>query len=121
MRKILILIFVFVLSACGISQKEMAMHDADFAGCERIVTSTKHLIYKCPSGMEWVWETKRQDASVMLKTVKDVDWDAVNADTDHTLVEVVLRKSENCTEKFYYRTMVKPSDGEKTYAIIGCK
>ncbi|MBR3148132.1 MAG: hypothetical protein IKF41_02175 [Alphaproteobacteria bacterium] len=121
MRKILISIFVSILSACGISQKEMAMHDADFTGCERIVTSAKHLIYKCPSGMEWVWETKRQDAEVMLKAVKDIDWAVANADTEHTLVEVVLRKSENCAEKFYYRTMVKPTSGEKMYAVIGCK
>ena len=71
--------------------------------------------------MAWVWETKRQDADEMFKTVKDIDWTVANADTEHTLIEVVLKRSEICPERFYYRTTEKSVDGKDAYTIVGCK
>ena len=120
MKKILSLILVVVLSACGFSQKEIAMHDDDFKGCQRIATHARHLVYKCPSGMEWVWETARQHTDTMFKTLKEIDLDTAIVDKEHVLVVVVFGKSKFCSEKFHYRT-IKSVNGKAVYTVIGCK
>ena len=123
MKKILTLTSVLALAACGQSL-DVTQHDADFAGCERVDTTKTHLVYKCPSDMEWIKEVKKQEPNALFFEGGALVWDDVNADKDHTYVEVVLdTKSEACKENFHYRTMVKPfnTDTKEFFAVQGCK
>ena len=119
MKKVLALTSVLALAACG--QDVAKQHDADFAGCERIDTNATHLVYKCPADMERFVEIKKQEPTGLFKMRGSLNWDEVNADTEHVYVEVVKPHSEDCVENFHYRTMVKPVNGEEMYAVKTCK
>ena len=123
MKKILCLTSVLALAACGFSNENVAEHDADFAkyNCERIAKSAVHLVYKCPADLDWVKEIKKQEPNTIFKSGHGFDWDVVNADTEHVLIEVA-QGGEGCKENFHYRTMIKPinKNGEN-YAFKGCK
>jgi len=122
MKKIFVLGSVLALAACGFSKEDIAMHDADFVGCERIDTSKLHLVYKCPSNMEWIQAVKQQEPTAQFRTGRGFDWDAVNADVEHTLVEVASGSEGGyCKENFHYRTIVKPINTEEMYAVVSCK
>ena len=129
MKKIIALISVLALAACGISQEDIAKQDADFAGCERIATSATHLVYKCPSNQEWIVNLKKEgrEPNALFQNGKGLEgdwWNVANADKKHTLVEVVYGKyGKGCKENFHYRTVVKPINVEtqEFYALIGCK
>lgn len=121
MKKIFVLGSVLAVAACGM---DVAKHDADFVGCERVDTTKTHLVYKCPSNMERFAEIKTQTPNAMFKEGGNLVWDDVNADTENTYVEVVLGVAENCQENFHYRTMVKPmnkDNAEEMYAVTSCK
>lgn len=124
MKKIIALTSVLALAACGISSEQIAQHDADFAGCERVDTTNIHLVYKCPSTMEWVAKVKDQEPNALFQQGGNLNWDEVNADTGYTYVEVVPSKpGTDCKENFHYRTMVKPFNREtrEFFAVLGCK
>lgn len=120
MKKVLALTSVLALAACGQSL-DVAQHDADFTGCERIDTTKTHLVYKCPANMERFAEVKKQEATVMFKEGGALVWDEVNADKENIYVEVVAGNDAGCMEGFHYRTMVKPQNGEEMYAVVSCK
>lgn len=121
MKKVMALTSVLALAACGFSQEQIAQHDADFAGCERVDTTKMHLVYKCPADMERFVEIKKQEPTVLFKMPGSLNLDEVNADTEHVYVEVVKPYSKDCVENFHYRTMVKPVNGEEMYAVKTCK
>ena len=124
MKKIIALTSVLALAACGISSEQIAQHDADFAGCERVDTTKTHLVYKCPSNLEWIVNVKKSEPTALFQTGGGLIWDDVNADTEHTYVEVVPSKpGTDCKEDFHYRTMVKPFNREtrEPFAVVGCK
>lgn len=121
MKKIFVLGSVLALAACG---PDVAKHDADFAGCERVDTTKTHLVYKCPSSQEWLAAVKKQTPNAQFKEGGNLNWDEVNADKENTYVEVVFGVSEGCKENFHYRTMIKPmnkDNAEEFYAFIGCR
>ena len=121
MKKFFVLGSVLALAACGM---DVAKHDADFVGCERVDTTKTHLVYKCPSNMERFAEIKTQTPNAMFQEGGNLVWDEVNADKENTYVEVVLGVAENCQENFHYRTMVKSmnkDNAEEMYAVISCK
>ena len=121
MKKILLLTSVLALVACG-NSIDTAEMDSYFAGCERVDTTKAHLVYKCPSSQEWIAEVKKQEPNALFQSGGNLNWDEVNADTEHTYVEVVSSKAgAECKEAFHYRTMVKPVNDEEWYAVIGCK
>jgi hypothetical protein len=120
MKKSLLLVSVLALAACG-NSIDVAQHDADFTGCERIASDEQHLVYKCPSDMEWIVNVKKQEPNALFQYGSNLNLDEINADTEHTYVEVVPSKpGTDCKENFHYRTMVKPISKEP-YAVIGCK
>ena len=121
MKKVLTLASVLALAACGFSQEQIAQHDADFAGCERVDTSKTHLVYKCPANMERFAEVKAQEPTAMFMDGSALNFDEVNADKEHVYVEVVAKNDGDCKDGFHYRTMVKPVNGEEMYAVISCK
>ena len=114
---------VLALAACGFSQEQIAQHDADFAGCERVDTNKMHLVYKCPANMERFTEIMKQEPNVMFLVNGALAWDEINADKEHVYVEVVGRGDNTCEENFHYRTMVKPADfvTKEYYAVFSCK
>ena len=123
MKKIFALTSVLALAACGVSS-DIAEHDASFAGCERIATSEKHLLYKCPASQEWYKNLKKQKPTAMFKYNFDdqgISIEALSKDKDFAYVEVVLNESAGCKENFHSRVIIKPVDGDKNYAFIGCK
>ena len=123
MKKIFVLVSVLALAACGLSKNEVAENDALFAqyNCERIVKSASHLVYKCPVDLEWFATVKQNEPNALFMSGKGFDWDAVNSDTEHFLVEVVPG-SEGCKENYHFRTMIRPINNDKEYyAFIGCK
>lgn len=122
MKKVLILTSVLALAACSYTLEQ---HDADFAGCERVDTSEKHLVYKCPADMAIFDEVKTIEPNTFFFEKGALVWDEVNADKEHIYVEVVLDKeaAEDCDEDFHYRVMVKPFNMKtmEVYAVAGCK
>lgn len=120
MKKIFVLGSVLAVAACGM---DVAKHDADFAGCERVDTTKTHLVYKCPSNMDRFAEVKNQVPTAMFQEGANLNWDEVNADKENVYVEVVSSKAgTDCKENFHYRTMVKPMNNtEEMYAVISCK
>ena len=122
MKKVFALTSVLALAACGQSL-DVAQHDADFAGCERIDTTKTHLVYKCPANMDRFAEIKKQEANALFFEGGALVWDDVNADKEHVYVEVVKPYSNECVEDFHYRTIVKPVNTETKdwYAVISCK
>jgi hypothetical protein len=125
MKKIFVLGSVLALAACG-QQIDVAQHDADFAGCERVDTTKIHLVYKCPSNMDRFAEIKKQEPTALFQMGGGLNWDDVNADKENTYVEVVFGKYGKigeCAEDFHYRTMVKPFNTEtkEMFAVVSCK
>ena len=121
MKKVLTLTAVLVLAACGFSQNQVAQHDARFAGCERVETTWLHLVYKCPSDMEWIQEAKKQEPNAMFKQGSILVRNNVNADIEHTYVEVVPGRFRQCKD-FHYRVMIRPFDAKSKeyFAFAGC-
>lgn len=127
MKKTLILTSFIGLIVFGANATTIEEHDADFTGCERVDTTEEHLVYKCPSDVEWVQNIKNSgvEPNAMFQTGGELNFDVVNSDTEHTYVEVVRGKYGKgyCEEDFHYRTMVKPINFEtdEYYAVVGCK
>lgn len=125
MKKSLLLVSVLALAACG-NSIDVAKHDARFAEwkCERIASDEQHLVYKCPSDLEWIVNVKKQEPNALFQNGSNLNWDEINADTEHTYVEVVPSEpGTDCKENFHYRTMVvKPivPESGKFFAVIGC-
>ena len=119
MKKFLILT-AFALAACGQSM-DVAQHDKDFSGCERIETNRMHLVYKCPSDNERFAGIKNEEPNVLFISGGNLIWDDVNADTDHIYVEVVPT-SDGCDADYHYRVMVKPFNTEtrEYFAVTVC-
>lgn len=122
MKKYFALISILGLAACGNSM-DVSKHDARFAewGCERFAADEQHLVYKCPSNLEWIVSLKKEQPTGMFLT-----WGNDEAliketakDESVTLVEVVLGDSNGCKDDFHYRTMIRPI-GEEPYAFLGC-
>ena len=121
MKKILALTSVLALVACG--KSATAELDAHFAGCERVDTTEKHLVYKCPSSQDWIAAVKEQEPNALFMEDGNLVWEDVNADVENTYVEVVLGESAGCKENYHFRTMVKPFNTEtkELFAVVGCK
>ena len=121
MKKVLTLTSILALAACGQSL-DVAQHDADFAGCERVDTSRTHLVYRCPANMERFAEIMKQEPTVMFVEKGALVWDEVEADAEHVYVEVTS-KFHDCVDGFGYRTKVKPFNAEtkEFYAVASCK
>ncbi len=122
MKKTSLLISVLALAACG-NSIDVAKHDARFAEwkCERIASNEQHLVYKCPSDLEWIVNLKNQEPNAPFRMFGDDEAliRETAKDTSVTLVEVVLGDSAGCKEDFHYRTMVKPIS-EELYTVVGC-
>ena len=127
MKKSLLLVPVLALAACGNSiDIDVTQHDARFAEwkCEKIESNEQHLVYKCPSDLEWIKSVKEKEPDALFQTGGALNWDEINADTEHTYVEVVPSEPKTyCEENFHYRTMVKPFNLEtrEYFAVTGCK
>ena len=119
MKKVVALTSVLVLAACG---NDVAKHDADFAGCERIETTEFHLVYKCPADQEWVQQVKQMQPNGKFKAGGYLNLEELYADTANVYVEVALNNKDVCKEDFTVRTMIaKPVQGGGDWAFIGCK
>ena len=118
--KKLCLISILALAACGNAQDEYFA----VGGCERIATTEQHLLYKCPASQEWYQNLKTQEPNAMFRynfDEQDISIEALSKDTEFAYVEVVLNEPVGCKENFHYRTIIRPVDGDKNYAFIGCK
>jgi len=122
MKKHLALISVLALAACG-NSVDVSKHDARFAGwnCERIATNEQHLVYKCPSDLQWIVDLKKNEPNAKFLTWGDdeVLIKETAKDEKVALVEVVLGVSAGCKDDFHYRTMIRPI-GEEYWAYLGC-
>lgn len=123
MKKFLTLMSMLFLMACN-NQTDVALHDADFPGCERIHTNKVHLVYRCPEDslkhkVVKVVEVQPDSVFKMQEGLPSVD--EINAETGYTYIEVVLGESEQCVENFYYRELIKTSKkNNKLYVAIKC-
>ena len=128
MKKVIALTSILALAACssGISQEEIAKHDADFAqwNCERIATSNRHLVYKCPTSKH-LSNIRKEQPNGDLSTYDGQENLIVETSKDEsvTMIEVVLGDSGNCKENFHYRTVIRPIDYQtkEPYAFFGCR
>ena len=124
MKNILVLGSVLALAACCFTPEEVAQHDEYFAqfGCERVDRKKIHLVYKCPSNVEWLNTLKQQEPTHKFFQNGSLNWEEVNADAEHIYVEVVNVKGGACEEIFHYRVMIRPLDKEtkQPYAVLVC-
>jgi len=125
MKKILFFASLMVFVVCCANAVTVEEHDADFVGCQRVDTTEEHLVYKCPSDMEWIVNLKNSgvEPSGLFYEGGNLNWEEINADIENTYIEVVLIDSNGCKEDFHYRTMIKPFNIEtkEPFAVSGCK
>ena len=118
MKKLSFILPVMVLMASGSGYKE---YDSVFVGCERIETTEKHLVYKCPADQEWAVAVKALEPNGMFKTGGDLNLSELYADKDYVYAEVVFNDPGMCKEDFTIRTMIAEPNSDKYWAFIGCK
>ena len=109
MKKFLIILIVFLVAACD-SKVDLQMHDANFPGCQRIDTHSKHLVYKCPARyyQHRVVREKEVKAGAVFKRSQGLpSIREIRADRRHSYVEVVLNSSKWCNEGYYYRELAR--------------
>ena len=124
MKKLFLILPVVVLAACG-SEKDYSKYDSKFVGCERIDTTSFHLVYKCPADQEWAQAVKQMQPNGKFKAGGKLRMAELYADTDHVYAEVSFGDSsdnEECKESFTIRTMIaEPVEGGDNWAFIGCR
>lgn len=118
MKKLSFIFPVMTLMACGSDYKE---YDSVFVGFERIETTEKHLVYKCPADQEWVVAVKTLEPNGMFKTGGDLNLSELYADKDYVYVEVAFNDLGVCKEDFTIRTMIAEPNSDTYWAFIGCK
>ncbi len=87
MKFLLLILPVLVLGGCYNDSKNIENTMTD---CERIAKTSTHIVYKCPSDLEWVQNVKALESSG-----KWVDWSGLDKtkipdmtnDTEYTYVE----------------------------------
>ena len=115
MKKLLLILPVAALAACGQEQKTLV------SGCEKVVTSeTGGDIYKCPMSEELA-AVQAMEANVMFGSIEGLDVATVVSDTENAYVNV-YGKCE-AEGQVAYRVMVKKPtiDGKAMYAVEICK
>ena len=117
MKKLLLILPVMALAACGQEQKTLV------SGCEQIGADEYGAIYKCPITEELVaiQESKAPDA--MFRSDCGVDIAEIAKDAEHIYVN--LDKDGTCEGEgtVMYRVMVKnPTiDGKAMYTVVTCR
>lgn len=106
------------LVACG---KEEEKQPDMFATCEQIEVTDEHLVYKCPSTLEWIAAVKAVEPNGVFKTGGNLNLAELFADTENTYVEVALNDAGKCAEDFTVRTMIAEPKEDAMWAVIGCK
>ena len=125
MKKLLLVLPVVALAACSSDIKDIENTMAQWA-CEQIAKTSTHIVYKCPSSLEWVKNVK-----TLEPTGKWVDWSGIDEtkvsemakDTEYTYVEVAFDQpgwNKTCEEDYTMRTMLK-EPSEEDWAFVGCR
>ena len=118
--KKLFLILPVVLCAVACTQ-DYGEYDSMLPGCERIETSTKHLVYRCHTDQEWIQSVKQTVANGAFKFGDKMDLAGMFADPDYTYVEIAFDDKGFCAQDFTIRTMVSDPYGETPWAVVGCR
>lgn len=121
MKKLLLILPVAALAACGQEQKTLV------SGCEKIAANeTIGEVYKCPMSEELA-AIQAMEANAMFVSFEGLDAAAMAADAENVYVNVAgACKTEvegQVTEGRDYRVMVKnPTiDGKAMHAVEICK
>lgn len=125
MKKLFLILPVLALVGCNSDGKDID-NEMNGYGCEKITQTSTHIVYKCPSSLEWVKNVK-----VLEPTGKWVDWSGIDKakisemakDPEYTYVEFAFDQpgwTKLCKENYTMRTMLK-EPGEEDWAFIGCK
>ena len=116
----LILSIVLCATACT---KDYSEYDSlsMLTDCERIETSTEHLVYKCPANTPWIQSVKQVEANSAFKLVGNLNLTELYKDSEHTYIEIAFKDNDRCRESFSIRTMISNPDEGAPWAYVGCK
>ena len=117
MKKLLLILPVVALAACGSEQKTLV------SGCEKILSNeVAGDVYKCPMS-EDLAAIQALEANAMFKTTDGLDVAAIAADTENVYINVFAEDKCPAEGQVWYRVMVKnPTfDGKAMYAVELCR
>ena len=123
MKKLLFILPVIALVGCNSDVKEI---ENAMNGCEKIASTSTHIVYKCPSSQEWI-----KDVKALQPTGKWVDFSGIDEtklsemakDPEYTYVEFAFDQpgwTKLCKENYTMRTMLK-EPSEDNWAFVGCR
>lgn len=123
MKKLLLFLPVLALVGCNSDIKDI---ESIMTGCEKIASTSTHIVYKCPSSLEFL-----KDIKTLQPTGQWVDFSGVDEtklsemakDPEYTYIEFAFDQpgwNKSCKENYTMRTMLKePSKDD--WAFIGCR
>lgn len=123
MKKLLLILPVIALVGCNSDAKDI---ENTMNGCEKIESTSTHIVYKCPSSLEWIKDVKAQQPTgkwVDISGIDETKLSEMAKDPEYTYVEIAFDQpgwDKLCKENYTIRTMLKEpsSDG---WAFIGCR
>lgn len=123
MKKLLLILPVIALVGCNSDIKDIEKTMTD---CEKIASTSTHIVYKCPSSLEWIKDVKAQQPTgkwVDTSGIDETKLSEMAKDAEYTYVEIAFDQpgwDKLCKENYTIRTMLKEpsSDG---WAFIGCR
>lgn len=123
MKKILFAFPILLVMGCNSDVKDI---DQTMQGCEKIVSTESHVVYKCPAEQSWVAQVKSLEPNGQWVDFSGLDEKVVldmAKDTEHVYVEFAFDKpgwNHTCKEKYTMRTMLKGPSADN-WAFVGCK
>ena len=123
MKKLLLILPVIALVGCNSDIKDI---EKTMTGCEKIASTSTHIVYKCPSSLEWIKNVKALQPTGKWVDISGIDETKVSEmakDPEYTYVEFAFDQpgwTKLCKENYTMRTMLK-EPGEDNWAFVGCR
>ena len=94
-----------------------------FQDCTILETNDDHVIYQCPTDIQWIIDVKQNEPNGMFRYNFDDDeniFELVLNDTEHDYIEIAFNDPDFCEEDYTIRTKIN-QPGEDFWAFVGCK
>ena len=117
MNKIFLIVSVLGLLAGCATVDDNFSDTRSFGQCAEVIKNKKHIVYECPTDLEWVKTALAQTPDSKFKSLSGMDDIVVKS--NKTFVEV-NKESGKCPNNHYYRVMIKEPTNRMDYAKQTC-
>ena len=117
MNKMLLTVSVLGLLAGCATVDDNFSDNRSFGQCVEVARNKKHIVYECPTDLEWVKTALAQKPDSKFKSLSGMD--NIIVKSNKTFVEVD-KESGKCPNNHYYRVMVKQPTNRMDYAKQTC-